>query len=89
MDAGAKIYAGRVDAMYNDVYKMLGGFGCANKQDKGKGVLCHVMPTLLMYSKFSVIYFKNISINQFIESGDEEVEGESSKTKHVRGKKVA
>ena len=43
LDAGAKIYAGRVDAIYNDVYKMLGGFGCANKQDKGKGVFCHVM----------------------------------------------
>ena len=36
LDAGAKIYAGRVDAIYNDVYKMLGGFGRTNKQ---KGVL--------------------------------------------------
>lgn len=35
LDAGAKIYAGRVDAIYNDVYKMLGGFGRTNKQDKG------------------------------------------------------
>lgn len=36
LDAGAKIYAGRVDAIYNDVFKMLGGFGRANKPEKGK-----------------------------------------------------
>ena len=27
LDASAKIYAGRVDSIYNDAYKMLGGFG--------------------------------------------------------------
>ena len=27
LDAGAKIYAGRVDSIYNDAYKMLGGLG--------------------------------------------------------------
>ena len=43
LDAGAKIYAGRVDAIYNDVYKMLGGFGRANKQDKGKGIFYHTV----------------------------------------------
>jgi len=39
LDAGAKIYAGRVDAIYNDVFKMLGGFGHTNRQEKEKGVL--------------------------------------------------
>ena len=55
LDAGAKIYAGRVDAIYNDVYKMLGGFGRTNKQEKGKGVFCHAIYTYsnITYSKFS------------------------------------
>ena len=83
MDAGAKIYAGRVDAIYNDVYKMLGGFGCANKQDKGKGVFCHVTFTQQIQYR-NILYFCNV----VIDSGDEETEGESLKTKHVRGKKV-
>ena len=34
LDAGAKIYAGRVDAMYNDVYKMLGGLGRSNRAEQ-------------------------------------------------------
>jgi len=34
LDAGAKIYAGRVDAMYNDVYKMLGGLGRSNRTEQ-------------------------------------------------------
>ncbi|XP_065883391.1 condensin complex subunit 2-like isoform X2 [Dysidea avara] len=38
LDAGAKIYAGRVDAMYNDVYKMLGGLGRSNRaEQEGSG----------------------------------------------------
>lgn len=27
LDAGAKIYAGRVDSIYNDIFKVLGGLG--------------------------------------------------------------
>ena len=42
LDAGAKIYAGRVDAIYNDVYKMLGGFGRTNRQEKEKGMLIFI-----------------------------------------------
>jgi len=34
LDAGAKIYAGRVDSMYNDVYKMLGGLGRSNRTEQ-------------------------------------------------------
>ena len=76
MDAGAKIYAGRVDAIYNDVYKMLGGFGRANKQSKAKG-----------YCSLLGIYISKLT-NCFIESDDEEQEGELCKTKHAKGKKV-
>lgn len=48
LDAGAKIYAGRVDAIYNDVFKMLGGFGRANKPEKGKGAFVH--PPLIKHT---------------------------------------
>ena len=32
LDASAKIYASRVDSIYNDAYKMLGGLGRSDKQ---------------------------------------------------------
>jgi len=41
LDAGAKIYAGRVDSIYNDAYKMLGGLGRGETQGA-----CYV-PTVL------------------------------------------
>lgn len=34
LDASAKIYAGRVDSIYNDAFKVLGGFGRSDNQDK-------------------------------------------------------
>lgn len=37
LDAGAKIYAGRVDSMYNDAFKVLGGLG-SRDHNKGKRV---------------------------------------------------
>lgn len=36
LDAGAKIYAGRVDSIYNDAFKMLGGLGRGGSNDAGK-----------------------------------------------------
>ena len=35
LDASAKIYAGRVDAIHADTYKMLGGLGHGDRQSKG------------------------------------------------------
>lgn len=35
LDAGAKIYAGRVDSIYNDAFKMLGGLGRGGNNDEG------------------------------------------------------
>ena len=35
LDASAKIYAGRVDSIYNDAFKMLGGLGWNDFQDQG------------------------------------------------------
>ena len=37
LDAGAKIYAGRVDSIYNDAYKVLGGLGSRDHSSKGEG----------------------------------------------------
>ena len=36
LDASAKIYAGRVDSIHADTYKMLGGLGHGDRQNKGK-----------------------------------------------------
>jgi condensin complex subunit 2 len=33
IDAGAKIYAGRVDAVHSDILKMLGTMGSAETED--------------------------------------------------------
>ena len=38
LDASAKIYAGRVDSIYNDAFKVLGGFGRSDNQ----GTFVHV-----------------------------------------------
>lgn len=35
LDASAKIYAGRVDSIYNDAFKMLGGLGWNDLQEQG------------------------------------------------------
>ena len=35
LDAGAKIYAGRVDSIYNDAFKMLGGLGRGGNNEEG------------------------------------------------------
>lgn len=37
LDASAKIYAGRVDSIYNDIFKVLGGLGREAASKKGKG----------------------------------------------------
>lgn len=36
LDASAKIYAYRVDVVHQDVYRMVGGLGRAEKNDKQK-----------------------------------------------------
>ena len=33
LDASAKIYAGRVDAVHSDMFKVLGGLGVSNKNE--------------------------------------------------------
>ena len=38
LDASAKIYAGRVDSIHIQAYKMLGGLGRAEK-DRGKSII--------------------------------------------------
>lgn len=35
LDASAKIYAGRVDSIYNDACKMVGGLGRSDRHGKG------------------------------------------------------
>ena len=35
LDASAKIYAGRVDAVHTETYKMLSGLGRNNEKEKG------------------------------------------------------
>jgi len=38
LDASAKIYAGRVDAIHTETYKMLSGLGCGtDKNDNENG----------------------------------------------------
>jgi len=37
LDAGAKIYAGRVDSIYNDAFKVLGGLCTRDQSNKGRG----------------------------------------------------
>ncbi len=37
LDAGAKIYAGRVDSVHADAYKMLGSLGRATEMPSGEG----------------------------------------------------
>lgn len=36
LDAGVKIYAGRVDSVHADAYKMLGSLGRATVDEEGK-----------------------------------------------------
>ena len=35
LDASAKIYAGRVDAIHSETYKVLSGLGRGNEREKG------------------------------------------------------
>ena len=42
---------------------------------------------MIIYHYFKIL--KQYFVNIYIESGDEETEGESCKTKHARGKKVS
>ena len=50
LDAGAKIYAGRVDAMYNDVYKMLGGLGRSNRTVQEGAEMSSLINTATLYN---------------------------------------
>lgn len=45
LDASAKIYAGRVDSIYNDAFKVLGGLG----REGSAGTIHCVMTALLRH----------------------------------------
>ena len=47
LDAGAKIYASRVDSIYSDAYKVLGGIGKGDIHDEGMYV--HVCTYITMH----------------------------------------
>lgn len=73
LDASAKIYAGRVDAIHSDTYKMLGGLGHGDKQNKegeegdvnGEGEATSRKKKRLRHSNTVEANLKNINVNKF------------------------
>lgn len=69
LDASAKIYAGRVDAIYSETYKVLTGLGRSDKNkhegdDQGLYIL-HIAHSHYYHYKWSDAGFHNISLLSF------------------------
>ncbi|PIK51360.1 putative condensin complex subunit 2, partial [Apostichopus japonicus] len=73
LDASTKIYAGRVDAIHSDTYKMLGGLGHGDKQSKDgcdedmdtEGEVKSKTKKRLRHSNTVETNLKNINVNKF------------------------
>lgn len=64
LDASAKIYAGRVDSMYNDAFKVLGGLG---REHHGNAFIRKQM--LMHRSSVSDSYTPEYSTQHWAEAG--------------------
>ena len=79
MDASAKIYAGRVDSIYNDAYKMLGGLGRGSQGNEGN---------LRFYGK-EIKYYVWTYVCTYVDGDDqEEADTEATDSGQQKKKKV-